>query len=243
MANFKEHLTVGTVVGGLGSTSLLVAGQADPQTVLMYLSAAIIGAILPDIDADNATPLHMAFSFFAILFAFLTLFSQGARLSVVELLILWLAVFLFFRLVVFALFIRTTIHRGIFHSIPAGILFGFVTATLMAELFQSSHKVAWLMGGFVLMGYLVHLLLDEMVSLNLLGLGGVKHSLGSAFKLYSRDWKATGLLYAVTLGLFFLTPPLDESVQETFTPKTWQTVQERFLPEKSWFGTTMDTGL
>ena len=236
MANFKEHVTVGTVIGGLAATSLLVAGQADPHEVILYLSAAIIGAVLPDIDADNSTPLHIAFSFFAILLAFFVLFRHATLLSVVELLILWLVVFLFFKLGVFALFIRTTIHRGVFHSLPAAVLFGFVTTIMMAQLFQFSDKVAWLTGGFVFLGSIVHLLLDELFSLNLFGQGGVKHSLGSAFKLYSSDRKATGILYAVTFGVFFLTPQLDGVVSETFAPKTWQVVQERFLPKHGWFG-------
>ena len=160
MANFKEHLILGTVVGGFGATSLLVAKQADPQAVLLYLSAATIGSVLPDIDADDSTPLHIAFSFFAILLAFFALFSQESRLSIVELLALWLAVYLFFKLAVFALFIRTTVHRGVFHSIPAGVMFGFLTSILMSKLFQFSDKVAWFSAGFVLIGYLVHLLLD-----------------------------------------------------------------------------------
>ena len=243
MANFKEHLIVGTVAGGFGATSLLVAGQADPQAVLIYLSAATIGSVLPDIDADNSTPLHIAFSFFAVLLAFFTLFSQEARLSIVELLVLWLAVYLFFKLVVFALFIRTTVHRGVFHSIPAGVMFGFLTTIMMSKLFQFSDKVAWLAGGFVFFGYLAHLLLDELFSLNLFGEGGVKHSLGSAFKLYSSDLRATAVLYAVTIGLFFLMPDLGGTFKGTFAATTWQVIQERLLPKGGWFGSGIDMGL
>ena len=243
MANFREHLTVGTVVGGLAATSLLVAGQADPQAVFLYLSAAIIGSVLPDIDADNSTPLHIAFSFFAILLAFFTLFSQATKFSVIELLLLWLIVFLFFKLVVFALFIRTTVHRGVFHSIPAGILFGFLTTILTSQLFQLANKTAWLAGLFVFLGFIVQLLIDELFSLSLFGRGGVKHSLGSAFKLYSRDWRATGILYIATIGLFFLTPNLDNTFQETFSAQTLQTIQERFLPNSGWFGTGISMGL
>lgn len=236
MANFKEHVIIGTLSGGFAATSLLVANQADPQAVILYLAAAIVGSILPDIDADNSTTLHMLFSLGAILLAFFTLFSQVTHLSVIELLLLWLLVYLFFKLAVFELFIRATVHRGVFHSLPAAVMFGFVMAILMFRLFQFSEKVAWLAGGFVGFGYLTHLLLDELYSLNLFGQGGVKHSLGSAFKLYSQHWPATITLYVITIGLYFLTPAINTPLQETFSSNTWQVMQERLWPKSGWFG-------
>lgn len=236
MANFKEHLSIGTVVGGLAATSLLVAEQADPPAVLLYLMLAIIGSVLPDIDADTSTPLQVAFTFFAILFAFLALFRLAPYLSVIELVVTWFLVFLFFKLAVFALFIRITVHRGIFHSLPAAIFFGFLTTLTLSHAFQLSDKVAWLAGGFVLLGCVTHLLLDELFSLNLLGVGGVKHSLGSAFKLYSTDWRATAMLYVCMIGLFFLLPRFHVVHAEVWTAKTWQILEARLLPSHGWFG-------
>ena len=236
MASFKAHLTSGNIVGGVGGLSLYVAGQVDAQGMLGCLTAAIIGGILPDIDADNATPLHIAFTFFAVLFSFLVVFSQGDRLSVAELLILWLLAFLFIKLVVFELFVRITVHRGVFHSVPAAVLFGFLTAIFLHRLFQLPAKISWLAGIFLGAGFILHLLLDELYSLNMFGGGGVKQSLGSALKLYSDNLKATAILYAVTIALFFATPGLDEVRNETLTAKTWDGVRARLIPEETWFG-------
>lgn len=243
MAGFKTHLSAATAVGGAGSISLLVAGQADPRSVLLYLAATIIGGVLPDIDSDTSTPLHIAFSFFSILFSFLVMFSQGTTLSVVELLIVWLMAFLFFKWVVFQLFIRITVHRGIIHSIPAGLFFGFLTAIFVFHLFHLSETVAWITGMFVFIGYMVHLLLDELYSLNLLSPEGVKHSWGSAFKLFSRDWKMTAIIYVATIGLFFLTPSVGTTFQTTLTKTTLSSIHQRFLPKNGWFGTPIKFGL
>ncbi len=235
MANFKVHLTTATVAGGLGALSLFVAGTIDNQGVLICLTAAIIGGLLPDIDADNSTPLHIAFTFFATLFSFLILFSQGEWLSVVELIILWLLAYLFFKLVVFELFIRTTVHRGIFHSLPAAVFFSFLTAIFFHRLFDFQPSVAWLPALFVFLGFFVHLLLDELYSLNFFG-GGIKHSFGSAMKLYSSNFLATALIYAVTIALFFITPSLDGLEADIFNPDTLANISQRFLPAGHWFG-------
>ena len=236
MAQFKAHLTMATVAGGLGALSLFVAGQIDTQDTLICLTAAIIGGLLPDIDADNSTPLHIAFTFFATLFSFFVMFSQGEHFSVLELVAVWLLAFLFFKLVVFELFIRATVHRGVFHSLPAGVLFSFLTAIFFYWLFGFSAKEAWLPGIFLFFGFFVHLLLDEIYSLNFLDSGGVKHSFGSAMKLYSSNFIATGILYAVTIALYFATPSLEDVGDDIFNLNTLENIAARFMPSGNWFG-------
>lgn len=236
MAGFDVHVSVASVVGGVGVTILMGTGQADPQIALICFFATMIGGVLPDVDADESIPLRLAFTFFAMLASFLVMFSYADGYSILELIVLWLLMFLFVRLVVLELFTRTTSHRGIFHSLPAGVLFACVTAILLSRLFHHSAKLSWLAGLFVLLGYVVHLLLDELYSLNLLGAGGVSSSFGSAFKLYSNNIWVTCALYAAIAVLFLFTPSLAEMVDAVFNQATWNALQTRWVPTGAWFG-------
>jgi len=65
----------------------------------------------------------MLFSFFALVIAFLTLFSRAGVYSIAELSILWAVTYVVVRYVIFLMFARLSVHRGIFHSLLARGLF------------------------------------------------------------------------------------------------------------------------
>ncbi|MEO5370812.1 MAG: metal-dependent hydrolase [Magnetococcus sp. DMHC-1] len=235
MANFRVHFSVAAVAGGMAATALLVAGEIGWGETLACFAAATIGGLLPDLDADNSTPLAMAFTALAICFSFLLMFSQAGRYSVLELLVLWSGGYLLVRHGVLRLFTRATVHRGIFHSLPALFFFTFLTVLLAWGLYGIPRQTAWLVGTFIGMGVFVHLLLDELYGFNLFNPVGMQHSLGSALKLYSRDWLATGLMYLVVVGLYLATPQTDGLYQHLLREKTWQRIEQRFLPKSGWF--------
>ena len=56
--------------------------------------------------------------------AFLTLFSRAGVYSIVELSILWVVTYVVVRHVIFKLFARFSVHRGVFHSLLAAIFLG-----------------------------------------------------------------------------------------------------------------------
>lgn len=236
MADFNVHVATGAIAGGVGVTALMSADRMDPQTGLICFFAAMIGGVLPDVDADESVLLNLIFTFFALLASFFVMFSQLGGHAILESIILWLLAFLFVKLAVFELFTRTTTHRGIFHSLPAGLFFACATAVLMSRLFHQPASAAWLTGLFVLTGCLVHLLMDELYSLNLFGVGGVEHSLGSAFKLYSRELWATAAMIAATVVAFLLAPSPAELVGSLFTLETLEAIRGRLLPAGHWFG-------
>ncbi|MBF0271471.1 MAG: metal-dependent hydrolase [Magnetococcales bacterium] len=236
MAGFHTHLAVAAVSGGVGVTTLMVAGVVDPQTGLIGFMGATIGGVLPDVDAEDSWPLDLAFTLFALLGSFFVMFSQVGAYSVAELTVLWMVSFLFIKLAVCEMFVRFTVHRGIFHSLPAGVFFAGLTALLLMRLFHQSERLAWLTGLFVLLGYLVHLLLDELYSLNLFGPGGVSSSLGSAFKLSAPDGWATSAMYLAIFLVYYVTPGPLATLREIFTPATLDAILPRLVPAGPWFG-------
>ena len=236
MASFNVHLTVGLVASGLGATAALVSGVASQQAVLPLFLLGTLGSLLPDVDADNSMPVRIGFSVLSIVAAFLVMLRSTALFtSLLELVVVWVATYAFFRFLVFTLFTRMTVHRGVFHTVPAILLSGFLTAALAYRLFGIGAGDAWLAGGFVAFGYLIHLSLDELYSVNLFG-AYTKRSFGTALKLASRtSVVATVYLYAATLLALWLAPSPVDSLDELARRGGWAVLTENALPQGRWF--------
>ena len=235
MADFKNHLIGAAAVSGVAATGLMLAGAVPQEAVLGYFALGIVGGLLPDIDSDTSIPLRIAFNTLAVVAGFLLIFSFGRRYSLVELTMLWLACFAGIRYGIFILFTRLTVHRGLIHSIPAGVLSGLITAVLAYRLFDATAPQAWLSGSFVLLGFLVHLLLDEFYSVNLMGLR-VKRSFGSAFNLGSLyNPYGTAALYLGIAGLLYISPPTDAFAKLMLDGSLYRDLLDRLLPGQGWF--------
>jgi hypothetical protein len=234
MANFKTHISVSAALSGVLATGFLAAGVAAPKDVWLYFAMGTVGGILPDIDADHSIPGRIFFSFFALVMAFLMLFSRAGAYSIAELSILWVVTYVLVRYVIFKLFARFSVHRGVFHSLLAAAFFGFLTTSLTYHLFRLSALGAWMSGLFVSMGYVVHLVLDEICSVDLTG-ARVKHSFGTALKLISADVKATTCLVLATLVVFCTTPSAEKFVHTVLNFETYKSIKGQLLPKAGWF--------
>jgi membrane-bound metal-dependent hydrolase YbcI (DUF457 family) len=119
---------------------------------------------------------------------------------------IWLASSLLLRFTLLKFFVTITKHRGIFHSIPMGIVFAQITAIISFYIFHFDKVLSTVLAFFLFFGIIIHLLLDELVSLNALGIK-VKKSFGTACKLYTKDnLFGTFILYVLIIGLYFLFP-------------------------------------
>lgn len=227
---------VGICASGLAATSALAAGFATPTEMLGYLALGSLGSLLPDLDADQSTPVQISFTVLSVSLAFAVMFHfAGSFDSVAELLLVWVATYLFFRWLVFALFTRLTTHRGIFHSLPAALATGGLTAILTHHFLQQTPVQAWTAGSFVTFGFLVHLVLDEAYSVNLFGMY-TKRSFGTAFKLWSPGSHAASIYMYVLCGVILWAAPEHRGfLQALSAPSTYAQIRERLLPEKGWF--------
>lgn len=236
MANFKTHLTVASTVSGIVAISCLETGLATPKEVPMYFAAGLIGGMLPDIDADYSVPIQILFRFLAVVLAFLTVFSRAGTYAIVELALVWLVVYFFMRSVVCNLFAMFTVHRGIFHSLLAAVFFCVLATALSYHVFALSPLHAWLTGGFVTLGYVTHLVLDELYSVDLTG-ARLKRSFGTALKLTStKSIAASVVLGLATVLLFwFATPKTDTLVQTLGDWRIYSSIRQKFWPQDGWF--------
>ena len=134
------------------------------------------------------------------------LFSIPENLSILAIIAIWFFSSLLLHLTLFKIFLTLTSHRGIFHSIPMGLLFAELTTLLFYKVLYVDATFSITAGAFLFFGFILHLLLDELFSINALGLS-IKKSFGSALKLYDKNnIIGTIILYALVASLYSIIP-------------------------------------
>lgn len=236
MANFNTHLAVASVGSGLCATVAL-AGHAAPNNYLLTLTlAGTIGGILPDIDLERAVPARMLFSVLGIVAAFIALFTLQEEHSIAELWLVWLGAYFITRFGVYKAFEKRTHHRGIFHSILAGVFFMILTADIFSRVLGQPPAQAWLTGLFLFIGFLIHLTLDEMYSVDVEG-RTIKKSFGTALKLFdTHSLRASALMAVALVAVLLASPPTRDFVEMVKPPVFFAFLKDRLLPKgNNWF--------
>ncbi|UNU72655.1 metal-dependent hydrolase [Moraxella nasovis] len=214
MANFRTHLTVALAT----SSTLAVIGMYiklfGATTAILCAIIGTVGGLLPDIDLDHSAPAKRGFLLASLIVStiIVILYANTYRQDelVLDSLILWGLSFVLIRFVLLETFSRLTHHRGMVHSVPYMAVFGLI---ITCGAFYGLHLTAfisWAFGVFLLVGAMIHLALDEIYSVNVLGLR-LKRSAGTAFKFFEvKKPLQYALLYAVLIGLFFIAPPYQD---------------------------------
>jgi membrane-bound metal-dependent hydrolase YbcI (DUF457 family) len=235
VANFSTHIGVGAVASGLAASVALAAGAVQPDSIGTLICAGIVGSILPDIDLQKSHPSRMLFGALGILFAFIALFQYYQTYSIAELWAIWLAVYCFIRLGFWRFFHRHAVHRGIFHSVLAGLMFMALTAIVLTNLLGRDPSLGWLGGLFVFIGYMVHLTLDEVYSVDFEGVR-IKRSFGSALKIWEYESPRASLLMtgAFLIAITFA-PTVTPFVRTMASLELNAFFKQRMWPEDRWF--------
>ncbi|MDO4440916.1 MAG: metal-dependent hydrolase [Moraxella sp.] len=214
MANFRTHLSVAAVVSGGLATVGVHFKLFGLTTALLCAIIGTIGGLLPDIDLEHSEPARRGFFLGSLIASMLItiLYANSYRQDelILHSLIVWALSFVVIRFGVIELFCRLTVHRGMVHSVPYMAVFGLLVVHGVFYGLQMTTFVSWVFGVFLFIGSLVHLLLDEIYSVNALGLR-LKQSAGTAFKFVELKKPLQYLvLYAVAAGLFFTAPSHQE---------------------------------
>jgi hypothetical protein len=236
MANFPTHIAVGTVVSGALATVTVAADMVAPENVVAVTLAGVLGSVLPDIDLKDSRPSRAMFAGLAVFFSFAVLFSLERQYSIAEMLILWMGTLVAVRYVAKEIFFRFSYHRGIWHSLLATVFCAFLTAWIYSTLLGRNAGVAWLAAGFMAIGYLTHLTLDEIYSVDVMDTR-IKASFGTALKPV--DFKHPGHSTAMgiaTVLVFLMTPPSSMFLESITSRGLWNGLQHRLLPQERWFG-------
>jgi hypothetical protein len=203
MASYRGHLAFAGALGvGLGGIAVVSWGYHWGRA---FLGAGLttLGGLLPDLDSDSGVPVRELFGTAAAVVPLLMYNRlQHAGYQGEQLLVLMAASYLFIRYGLSALFKRMTVHRGMFHSIPAMLIAGLSVYLLYHS---PDHHLRVFLAGAVMLGFLSHLVLDELYSVDLMGARiRLNKYAGSALKFASRSWPATLATYVILAGLGYL---------------------------------------
>ena len=240
MANFATHVGIGFVVCGAMTTLVLAADLVSQESLFAITLSGVVGSVLPDIDLKESHSCRTLFCSLALIISSYTLYSSIDRYSVVELWFLWFVTYILVRYLGPFLFNQFSYHRGIWHSLLAALFFCFSTTIVFKHVINYDEIVAWLAGSFVLVGYLTHLTLDELYSVDLMD-KRFKASFGSALKLYDyRNISDTSFVAALPLIAFLLTPSCKPFINDITSPQLRLVFKHRFLPKGEWFGVRLN---
>ena len=207
MAAYREHITVSGMLGaGVGLVSTFAFGFTPVQGILAgWLTA--IGGILPDLDSESGRPVREMFGLTASVLPLLLLGRvlrwTGMPNEPESIMVLFLAMYLLIKYGLASLVASFSVHRGMFHSIPALII-----ASEAAWLAYPSDnpRVKLLMAGGIGVGFLSHLLLDEIYSVQWSGVRiTLKKSAGSALKFFGKGFSGNATAYVLLVCLTLLT--------------------------------------
>ena len=189
MAAFAQHMQFSSVLGVGYAGALWQAGVEGSHAALSGAMCALAG-MLPDLDSESGRPTRELFGVTAAVVPFLLLRRlQHAGFSHDETVLIGGAVYFVIRFGGAWLFRHLTTHRGMFHSLPAAVI--AAEATFLVHTGPEAGGRLALAGG-VCLGFVSHLILDEISSVDAHGLRvRLNKSAGSAFKLFSANARAT----------------------------------------------------
>lgn len=198
MANFKTHITASTTLGiGYGVGGYLLLDMSVESAVLATGLCSVAG-MLPDLDADKGRPLKEGMAFLAAVTPMLMVerlmhlqLAPEAMVAIAALL------YVLVRFGLTRIIQKFTVHRGMFHSLPAAVIaaeLGFL-ACMCSDNNQRVYKAC-----AVLLGFMSHLLLDELWSIEWkFGRVRLKRSFGTAVKIWGRTTGANLVTLAILI--------------------------------------------
>lgn len=202
MASYRTHLATSTAVGaGYAATGYAVG--LPLSTCALAGGLCSLAGILPDLDSKSGIPVREAVSLTAAVVPLLMVdrfLLMGWSHETIVLVggLIYLAI----RFGMVEIFRRYTVHRGMWHSIPAALIAGTVTFLICG---CPEIHLRWYKAGAVFTGYLAHLVLDELCSIEWnSGKIRFKKSFGTACKFWSRRNLWANISTYGKLGLFIL---------------------------------------
>ena len=203
MADFKTHWRVGLATSTLGAMSVNWLGLAAPKILPLLVAVGWVGSIIPDIDSDTSKPRRIIFIGLGILLPPVLVYRLSwVHQSPERVVIFWgiCALLILYPLKWF--FKKYTRHRGVYHSIPAALIYGCLCA-LLAHHEEASRDLQLAISFVATVGFLTHLTLDELWSVDFNGkVLSKKRSFGTALCFKSKHAKVNMILYTtLAIGL------------------------------------------
>lgn len=219
MASYRGHLTFSTILGvGYGAAAFYY-WEVDPVSALLGAGLTAVSGMLPDLDSDSGVPVRALFGGAAVVIPMLMLPRLiRSQLPLEQVLLVLASVHFFIRYGASAFFKKSTVHRGMFHSIPAMLIAGLAVFLLYQH---PQDIVRYYLAGGVMLGFMSHLVLDELCSVDIVGAKiKLNQFAGTALKFFSPSWGATAATYLLLAGLAYVAAQEFDGPREQL--KQWQ---------------------
>jgi membrane-bound metal-dependent hydrolase YbcI (DUF457 family) len=200
MADFKTHITASTSLGLIYSTAAFYTYGVPLEHCLIAGGLCSASGMLPDLDSSSGIPQREMLAFLSVFVPMLMLPRFEAMYLKPEHMVLATGLlYLLIRFGVGGLFKRYAKHRGMWHSIPAALIAGMIAFLIS---FSGSTGIRIFKAWAVVMGFLSHLVLDEIYSVDWQGKKiRVKRSFGTALKLFGKKPSLNMLIYTKVIIL------------------------------------------
>ena len=183
--NFNMAVVVGAILALVG----VYFGVITPREAGLVLLGSMVGGILPDLDMGASTAVRLL-EFSAIgLFSFYVFSKIWGNIPFLGFTLIFIGGLLLIFLFFFIIDLLLTPY-GIFHSIPMGILMAALGVNFSYYLFHIPRDLSFVIGGAIGVGYLVHLIVDEIIGLRDKDSKGIK-----ALKFWGKSKISTILMY------------------------------------------------
>jgi membrane-bound metal-dependent hydrolase YbcI (DUF457 family) len=203
MADFKTHIGASTAVGiGYGAAGHLLL-NVSPSVAVVAAGLCGVAGMLPDVDSDSGKPVQEVMGFAAAVIPLLLMeHLRRFGLERDSLVAVGVCMYVVVRFGLGELLRRNTVHRGMWHSLPAAAIAAMVTSLLCL---QDTPANRWFKVAAVTLGYLVHLSLDELYSIEWYrGKLRTKKSSGTAMKIWGPSFWANGIAFTCLVALAYL---------------------------------------
>ncbi|MCG5514409.1 metal-dependent hydrolase [Ectothiorhodospira shaposhnikovii] len=209
MANFSTHVAVAGMAATGMASGIAVTGMLSWPDSLVLGVFLVAGTLLPDIDVDGGRPQRWLFSLLALAAAIVAssltiqmqttpLFTLPGQTVSCEAIAVGFLVWLLIRYPAAFLFQKLTRHRGLCHSLVVGGLWGLGWIWLGLHCLAAEPLLIWLQGIALFIGFLIHLVLDELYSVDINN-ARIKRSFGSALKIWEPAFPSGSLLATAAL--------------------------------------------
>lgn len=200
MAGFKTHITTSTLLGIGGGAAAFLRYHVPLPTCVLAAGLCGVSGMLPDLDSGPGVPLRESTAFAAAVVPMMLLDRMEQLGWAPETIVLaGGAIYLMIRFGVGWLLRHCTVHRGMFHSLPAAVIASELTFLICAHGNENiAHRIFNAAAVFV--GFMSHLVLDEIWSIDLMH-ARIKSSFGTALKVWGQKFVPNLAAYAILLVL------------------------------------------
>jgi membrane-bound metal-dependent hydrolase YbcI (DUF457 family) len=204
MAGYREHISVSGLLGlAYGCAAVFMLGFSVVQASIAGVLTWIAG-MLPDLDSESGRPIQELSGLTAAITPMILLqHVNDLGMNSDRAMLCGMLTYAAVRYGGAWLLGKLTVHRGMFHSIPALL----IAAELTYLSYHSDEvRVRILMGVGVGIGFLSHLVLDEMYSVQWSG-SKIKlaKSAGSALKFFGPEALPNGIAFGLMIFLSYAT--------------------------------------